>query len=308
MCFCGIGMDCTTTQEASELSKKNILITGAGGLLGRHILEVAHNSCVIHAIVHSDSVKQISGVTYHFVDFASDWSANKIPSKIDTIIHLAQSSRFREFPEKALDVFKVNIDSTARLLDFASRAGVTRFIYASSGGVYGKGGVAFTENSPIATPGQLGYYLGSKMCSEILAQSYASLMHIVVLRPFFIYGPGQNRTMLIPRLMDNVASGRPISLHGSDGIRVNPIHVKDAAAAVIAGLSVNQSATFNIAGPDVLSIREICEGMGSYLGRDPVFATLGGEAEDIVGNNTAMCEQLVCPSRSLLTSLKDIIL
>lgn len=289
------------------MDTKIILITGAGGLLGGHILDVLHEKFELHAIVHRLPSRCLRSVTYHTLDLAVGWSTVRLPRRVDVIIHLAQSSRFRDFPNSALDVFRVNIESTVKLLDYAKLSGVSLFVYASSGGVYGKGGLAFTESSPIAPPGQLGYYLGSKMCSEILAQSYASLMHIVVLRPFFMYGPGQNRSMLMPRLMDNVAAGRPIVLLGDNGIRINPLHVEDAAAAVIAALSLNQSATFNIAGPSVLSIRDICAGMGSYLGCQPVFEIQTGDPEDLIGNTAAMCEQLVSPQRHLLDHLADVL-
>lgn len=286
---------------------KTIILTGSAGLLGRCVAKILSSLCNLYCIVHNKVDHKLCSVSYLSVDFSTEWSIKNFPVKVDAIIHLAQSSQFRDFPNSALDVFRVNIESTAKLLDYAKKSGASRFIYASSGGVYEKGAVAFSENSPIASPGQLGYYLGSKMCSEILAQSYASLMHIVVLRPFFMYGPGQNRSMLMPRLMDNVAAGRPIVLLGDNGIRINPLHVEDAAAAVIAALSLNQSSTFNIAGPKILSIRDICEGMGRFLGCDPVFEIQPGEPEDLIGNNAAMCEQLVSPQRHLLDHLADVL-
>jgi nucleoside-diphosphate-sugar epimerase len=271
------------------------------------VLDAARYSFDIHAVVRKEPDKRLADVSYHIIDFAMDWMTSSLPDKVDTIIHLAQSSQFRDFPKSALDIFRVNIESTGKLLDYASRSGASRFIYASSGGVYGKGGVAFTENSPIAPLGQLGYYLGSKMCSEILAQSYASLMHVVVLRPFFIYGPGQNRTMLIPRLMDNLYLNRPITLQGIDGIRINPVHVKDASAAVIAAIFLNHSATFNIAGPDVLSIREICESMGEFINSKPIFTVSSEKKDDLIGDNRSMCEKLVVPHRRLFDFLIDVV-
>lgn len=288
------------------MDNKVVLVTGAGGLLGRHLLTVASHEFELHAMVRREPEKRLPSVFYHRIDLAADWKTTQLPQKLDVIIHLAQSAKFRDFPNSALDVFQVNIDSTARLLDYARRVGVSRFIYASSGGVYGRGGTAFCENSPIAPPEQLGYYLSSKMCSEMLVQSYAPVMRVVVLRPFFIYGPGQNRGMLIPRLMDNVAAKRPVILQGADGIRINPIHVQDASRAVLAALTLDQSATFNISGPSILSIREICEGMGRYLGRDPVFQFSEEDAHDLIGNNAAMCKQLIAPERKLLDWLGDV--
>lgn len=192
------------------------------------------------------------------------------------------------------------------MLDYAKRIGARQFIYASSGGIYGNGVQAFDENAPIISPGQLGYYLGSKACGEILVHSYASVFQVVVIRPFFIYGPGQNRSMLVPRLMDNVALGKPISLQGKNGIRINPIHVEDASAAVASALELEESATFNIAGPEVLSIRDICETFAKYLDKPAVFERASGDPNDLIADISSMEERLVAPRRRLSECLDDI--
>lgn len=286
---------------------QTILITGIQGLLGRRLAStLIDEGFVIHGIARGNTHATKPSFHYLTIDLVSDWSFENLPKQCDVVIHLAQSASFRDFPNSALDVFKVNIESTARLLDYARQAGVKKFVYASSGGVYGNGTQAFKENAPIVPPGKLGYYLGSKACGEILVQSYASVFDVVVVRPFFIYGPGQKRSMLIPRLFDSVATGRPITLQGDSGIRINPIHVNDAASAVAAALDLDRSATFNIAGPDVLSIREICEGMGHYLGIRPVFAQLQGEPTDLIADIAAMRRYLHEPIRRLEDAYHDV--
>lgn len=289
------------------MNNDKILITGANGLLGRQLTTMLiEECCEVYSITHTVPYNPIPGAHYITVDFSANWSNNILPQKIDKIIHLAQSSNFRDFPNSALDVFKVNIDSTARLLDYAHRVGVNQFIYASSGGVYGNGTQAFKENAPIVPHGKLGYYLGSKTCGEILVQSYASVFQVTVVRPFFMYGPGQNRNMLIPRLFDSVRLNKPISLQGDNGIRINPIHVDDASAAMVAALSLDESSTFNIAGPEVLSLRDICESMGAYLGIKPILIQLTGEPSDLVADISAMHEKLIYPKRILSDYYKDI--
>ena len=74
-----------------------------------------------------------------YLDLSQNWSTDKLPRDFDVIIHLAQSSKFRNFPENALDVFNVNINTTAKLLDFAKNNSISKFIYTSSGGIYKKG-------------------------------------------------------------------------------------------------------------------------------------------------------------------------
>jgi len=288
--------------------KLSVLLTGANGLLGRKLAEqLLLRGHFVYGMVHSQPSKPIAGIDYLIVNLNTNWPLSSLPDTVDAVIHLAQSAHFREFPEKALDVFQVNIASTARLLDYARRVGVRKFVYASSGGVYGNGRDAFRENSPIVFPGQLGYYLGSKLCGEVMVQSYAAVFQVVLLRFFFMYGPGQNRTMLLPRLMDSIKSGKPVILQGNDGIRINPVHVVDAAAATIAAVEQAESATFNISGPDVLSLRQICDAMGEFLGVEPQFQIINTHPNDLVGDNTAMRKKLCAPSRRLVHNLSDLI-
>jgi nucleoside-diphosphate-sugar epimerase len=287
--------------------KPKILITGANGLLGSHVVSALHQQYEIHAIVRTIPQVQIDDVFYHVIDLSGDWEERYLPDAVDTIIHLAQSSHFRNFPEKALDVFYVNIESTARLLDYAQRSGVKRFIYASSGGVYGSGNVAFDENAPIVPPGQLNYYLGSKLCSEVLVQSYASLMNVIILRFFFMYGPGQKRSMLIPRLIDSVKEGKPITLQGKEGININPIHIDDAVAALSKAISLQGSYTLNIAGSEILSLREITEIISQRLKKSAVLDLKNEEPKHLVADIEAMKNLLGSPKILLVDGIGSLI-
>lgn len=288
--------------------KKTVLVTGANGLLGRHLLQALRSQQYdVEALVHQQLTAPVPGVTYRVIDLSSDWSVDRLPAEVDAVIHLAQSAHFRDFPAKALDVFTVNVVSTARLLDYACRVGARQFLYASSGGVYGSGKQAFRENSPIGDPGLLGYYLGSKLSGETLTQSYAAQMQVVILRFFFMYGPGQNRAMLLPRLVDSIREGRGIALQGEEGLKVNPIHVADATAAVVAALNSEQSAIYNIAGPQVVSLREICRQIEALTGRQGVYTQNAGTPQDVLADISAMVKMLHVPMIPLEEGLRDLL-
>jgi UDP-glucose 4-epimerase len=289
--------------------KKTILITGANGLLGRHLLHSLQSSQQydIEALVRQQPSVPIPNVSYRVIDLSSDWSTDSLPPKVDAVIHLAQSAHFRDFPAKALDVFAVNVASTARLLDYAHRAGAQQFLYASSGGVYGSGKQVFRENSAIGDPGLLGYYLGSKLSGETLAQGYAAQMQVVILRFFFIYGAGQNRSMLIPRLVDSVRDGKPITLVGKEGLRINPVHVSDAAAAVTAVLDTKESAIYNVAGDETVSLKDLCRKIEALVEQEAHFIESEGEGMDIVADISAMKQRLHKPIVHLETGLKDLL-
>ena len=285
-----------------------ILITGAGGLLGFHAVNHLMTQHVVHALVHSAPTQPIPGIAYHVIDLAQSGGLEKLPQQMDAVIHLAQSARFREFPDQALDVFNVNVGSTARLLEYARHSGARTFILASSGGVYGAGDEAFKENAAMPQHGLLGYYLGSKLCAEVLAQNYASLLSVSVLRFFFMYGKGQKRSMLVPRLIDNVSAGHSIALQGQDGIRINPIHVSDAVAVLEGCLSLSGSHTFNVAGNEVLSIREIARTIGLAVGREPVFKVEPMVARHLTADIDAMCRELAVPKVNFAQGIRDLLI
>jgi len=287
--------------------KKAVMVTGANGLLGRSVISRLALTHKVYALVHTLPKDLLPEVEYLPVDFASDWNDGALPQKVSAIVHLAQSAHFRDVPARALEVFQVNIASTARLLDYAWRIGVERFVYASSGGIYSGGIQTFRETSPVIEPNTLGYYLGSKVSCEALASSYARFMKIMVLRFFFIYGEGQNRTMLIPRLIDSIKEGRPISIQGESGLRLNPIHVSDACAAVMAALYSESSGIYNVAGPEILSLRELCGEIESLVGKTARFESMPGESSDVVGDISLMRERLHNPLVRLSDGLKELL-
>ena len=106
----------------------NILLTGVNGLLGNSLASLLvkknHN---VYGIARDENYEKIKKVNYIKLDFSKRWSFKDLPKKLDTIIHLAQSHQFRNFPDEAGDVFKVNIESTARLLDFCYKSGFHNF-------------------------------------------------------------------------------------------------------------------------------------------------------------------------------------
>lgn len=287
---------------------KSILVTGATGLVGSHLLPLLGHDCEIHVLSRQAPEDRAPDIVHHQLDLGGGFGDEGLPSQIDGVVYLAQSSHFRDYPERALDIFEVNIAGVQRLLDYARRAGAKSFVSASSGGVYGSGEHGFSEDHIIPATGSLGFYLSTKLCGEILAENYASFMNVAVLRLFFAYGAGQKRSMLIPRLVDSVKAGNPITLQGKDGIRINPVHAGDAARAVRAALDVEGCERINVAGPDILSIRAIAEIIGRKVGREPVFAVDESRpAGNLIGDIDRMRERLVAPDRRFEDGVDELI-
>lgn len=248
-----------------------ILITGATGFLGTRLTRRLQSAHEVWALVRRKPDNASAQVNWLVQDLAADRWEVELPSRIDGVIHLAQSPDFRNFPAAALEIFAVSATATMRLADWARRAGATHFVLASTGGLYGAGDRPVRESDPLVEDhGPLGFYFASKRASELILSQYSAIMKTVILRCFFIYGSGQSKQMLMPRLAASVLEGRPVTLQGRDGIRINPIHVDDAVLAVERCLSLNASDVINIAGPEPVSLRRITELMAETLSTVPV--------------------------------------
>jgi len=285
---------------------KKVLIVGANGLIGRHLIERLRTEYRVLALGRKDP--RIKNVSWVEQDLEYEIDFQKFPQEVDKVVYLAQSEHFREFPDKASSIFRVNTLRMLEIIDYARRKNVQNFIYASSGGVYGTGERGFSEDSTVPAKGYLGFYLSTKLCSEILAENYTEYMKIAVLRFFFVYGSGQKRSMLIPRLVDNVRAGNPITLEGEEGILINPTHVSDAVEAISASLCLENSEVFNIGGPDILSLKDICMTIGGRVGVEPVFKMLKNtKPKNLIGDISKMKKQLWEPVINFKKGLESVL-
>jgi nucleoside-diphosphate-sugar epimerase len=282
-----------------------IFVTGASGFIGSHLVAALADTHQVFAAARHRPAAASPGVTWIEHDFAAAAQPTGWPAAIDAVVHLAQSRHYRSFPEQARDIYSVGLDATMRLLDWARTAGARKFVLASTGGLYGAGPRPFREQDPVAIgPGPLAFYFTVKRLSEMLAEQYASFFAVTILRVFFAYGPGQAPGMLMARLIESVRSGEPVRLHGKDGIRLNPVHVADAVRVIARCLDAAVDGVVNVAGPEVVSLRETAVQIGAALDRTPRFVNEPGAALDLVADIDRLCRELVPPVVGLREGLR----
>ena len=263
----------------------DIVITGASGLIGPLAVGRLSQAHTVYALVrHVPARPELPNVSWVTCDLAQPWDGAGLPAHADVIIHLAQSRRFRDFPDAATDMFAVNVASTLHLLEYARQVRARQFIYASSGGVYGSGPRPFTESDALQAHSRLNFYLMTKAHAEELVHKYAAFFVTTILRPFFVYGPAQHHQMLMPRLVQSVREGQPIRLAGPAGIRINPIYNLDFVEVLERCLALQEACTLNVAGGEILSIRQIGEVIGAVVGKTARFTVDAGAGSDLVAD------------------------
>jgi UDP-glucose 4-epimerase len=256
-------------------------IFGASGLLGAAVVKkLITEGKEVWAF--SRKKPRYEAKNLHWVDCdISKFDLGSIKESFDAVLYLAQSKKFRDFPNESQDILDINVNFPVKLALWSKQNGVKKFLITSSGGVYTDTKKNLNENDKIDANINNGFYLATKLSSELLINSFQSFFEgMLIIRPFFIYGPGQDNSMLIPRLMNRVINGEAITLNGKDGILINPIYVEDAADLIINAVKLEGSHVLNLAGEEVTSLRQICDLIGSIVNKKPIYdisATLGND-------------------------------
>jgi UDP-glucose 4-epimerase len=168
---------------------KRILITGATGFVGRRLLKSLDLSesevCILSRTINSDYKTIIC-------DFEQDEVPLTALESIDTVFHLAGFAHDMSNASKIKDLYyKINVNSTIQLAKLAVQSGVKKFIFVSSvkaGGV-AIPGKCLSENDQGEPEGVYGK---TKREAELklLEISQNSDMHVSIVRPSLVYGPG----------------------------------------------------------------------------------------------------------------------
>jgi nucleoside-diphosphate-sugar epimerase len=165
--------------------------------------------------------------------------------------------------------------------------GVRCFLHASTGSVCTQVRRAARESDAIDLRATRSFYVASKLAGEILLGPYEALFPVIMLRLYTVYGPGQSPDMLLPRLVRRVQEGQPIQLEGSDGLTINPVSATDVAETLCRCLALDRSATLNVAGPELLTLRQVGESIGRVVNREPLFECLPERTAPVIAGDTS---------------------
>jgi dihydroflavonol-4-reductase len=179
----------------------------------------------------------------------------------DALIHLAAAQHEAEAPESHFR--KVNVEGTRTLLELAARAGVRRFVYGSTIGVYGSAAHGELEvDSPLAPDNPYGR---TKAEAEGVVRAAGQQLEWCIARISETYGPGDMRLLKLFRAIDR---GRYMTL-GSGTNEHQVIYVDDLGRGLIAAASSPRAVgeTFVLAGGERLTTDEMVSAIGAAVGR-----------------------------------------
>ena len=240
---------------------KKILITGAAGFIGSHLVEHLLNDGVkpknLKLFVHyKDSLKNLPKKNFEIIkgDICEASIIKKSMKDVDVVYHLAALTLKPEYSE--VDYFRVNVEGTKNLLTSAESQKVKKFIFFSSVAVYGLPSCAddivnFNEMHPKSA---CEVYGKSKLVGENLVSK--SKIPTVIIRPTTVYGPYDHQSF--PDLVKSIKNHQ-FFIIGNGENKLDYVFVKDLVRAARLAEKNKKTKQDYIIGGGAITINEIAK-------------------------------------------------
>ncbi len=272
-----------------KLKGKNVLVTGATGLIGsclvRVLLANADLDCQVYAAGRNHERatnifgKQWADHRFHFLHFDV-----REPLSTDItfhyIVHAAGGATPLLYQTDPVGVMQANLMGVDQLLSYGVAHGLERFVYVSSGEVYGQGdGRAMTEDYSgyVNTTSVRSCYPSAKRASETLAVCYGAQygFGVCIARPSHVYGPQftESDNRAYAQFVRNVLRGEDIVLQSTGEAFRSWTYAVDCATALLFILLKGVAGeAYNIANEKSnVTIRTLAETVARLAGRRVVF-------------------------------------
>lgn len=288
---------------------RRILVTGAAGFIGRHVVARLRASC--HDVIAADLVAFPGRSVPTVVGDLNDprVRARAVTEDTDVIVHLAAATSVLGSIDEPMQTYDSNVAMTAGLLELARKRGVGAFVLASTNAVVGDVGAStITEDLPLAplTP-----YGATKAAGEMLLSGYGGAygLRTPAVRLTNVYGPGMaHKDSLVPRLLRAARDGGGIEIYGDGEQRRDLVHVADAARAMALAVVDWPSGPVIIGGSRSYTVNDIVGVAREVTGRaipETRVAAKPGEMPAVVVDVARACSRGYAPATSLAEGMRS---
>ncbi len=237
------------------LYSQPVLVTGAAGFIGYHVIEALIAKGVTH-IVGIDNLNDYydpllkharlnsldrhgDRVSFYRCDISDKGALEEIFSKYQpaAVVHLAAQAGVRYSIENPQAYVDSNLRGFMNMLECARNHYITHMVFASSSSVYGANDILpYSEDDRTDHPVSL--YAATKKSNEMLAFSYSSMYGIPLtgLRFFTVYGEYGRPDMAYFKFTKSIIEGTPITVYNEGNMMRDFTYVEDIVAGVIGAL------------------------------------------------------------------------
>ncbi len=313
-----------------ELKGKKVLVTGADGFIGSHLVEaLLEEGASVTAFVFYNSLNswgwldtfptdKLSRINVSQGDIRDSNSLREVVKDVECIFHLAALIAIPYSyiaPESYVDT---NIKGTLNILQAAKDFSVERVFITSTSEVYGTAKyVPIDELHPFQGQSP---YSASKIGADRIAESFyrSYNLPVTIVRPFNTYGPRQSARAVIPTIISQLLSGKTEIKLGSLTPTRDFNYVKDTVNGFIEIAKSDRTIgeEINIATGVETSIGDIFEEIRLQINKEATVINDDirirpekSEVERLIGSNKKIIELTNWkPKYSLKDGLKETIL
>jgi UDP-glucose 4-epimerase len=257
----------------SLLAGERVLVTGATGLIGRHVVSLLDDQVEVYAVSRSKKSSN-DRVKWLMCDLSTPGTTQELIQRVQpgVVLHLAGAVRGDRSLDAVHPTLTANLVATVELLEAATRARVQRIVMSGSLLEEPTG-----EGATAVPPSPYG-------ASRWAATSYARMFHslfeapVTILRPSYAYGPGQDSTKLLPHVISSVLRGERPELASGER-RIDFVFAEDVGRAYLAAAEAPavDGETIDIGSGVTTRVRDFVGAAVDMLGQDcprPIFGAL----------------------------------
>lgn len=257
---------------------KRVLLTGAGGFVGRRCLApLTEAGYEVHAVGRRPGAHasvDAPSLRWHAVDLLDARAVSALVAEVEPthLLHLAWYTEHGKFWTAVENLSWVG--ASLKLFESFAAAGGRRVVAAGTCVEYApEGDAPCSEASTPLAPTTL--YGACKHATHVALEAFARQASLSAAwgRLFFPYGPGEPPGRLVPSVARALLAGEPaLCTHGRQ-VR-DFIHVEDAATAFVALLGSGAEGAVNVGSGQPVALREVVERVAAHTGR-PDLVRLG---------------------------------
>ncbi len=251
------------------IKNKNILVTGADGFIGSHLVEMlVSKEANVYALVQYNSFNKWGWLekldcleSIHVItgDIRDPFFCKKITQNIEIIFHLASLIAIPYSYIAPNSYVDTNVNGTLNICQAARENGVVRVIQISTSEVYGTAQyVPIDEKHPLQAQSP---YSASKIAADAIATSFFHSydLPVTIARPFNTYGPRQSARAIIPTIIIQILNGIKFIKLGDISPKRDFNYVTDTCEGLIAIAETNKTIgeTINIGSNSEISISDL---------------------------------------------------
>lgn len=287
----------------SSLDGQHVLVTGAGGFIGSHLVEaLVASGARVRALCRYTSRNErgaldaldpeiAKSVEVTLGDVRDVESVAEAVSGVSAVFHLAAQIAVPYSFRNPRDFVETNVGGTLNVALAARDAGVERVVHMSTSEVYGSAvRTPMDEDHPLRPRSP---YAASKLGAESLMMSFHHSYELpaTVVRAFNTYGPRQSARALVPTVIGQTLGADVIRLGALDPTR-DLLYVQDTAAGLIAaaGEPAGIGRIIGLGTGREHSVAEVVRIVGEAAGRTPPVA----EDPQRIRPATSEVDRLVC--------------